>query len=243
VSEGPWNRPPEGGQWRFLLWIAVIVAGAAGVWLLFRILPGQNLTEWDSIRLVSLLVILATVSTAVLTARRFKAGEVARNVGIWAGIVLVLIVGFTFQDELGTVWQRVKGEFVPGAAVETAPNVMTITADRDGSYYVYGDVQGSQVKFLVDTGASHIVLSPADARRAGIDVDSLSYRDGFETANGMGRGADVRLASIQIGSIRFTDVPAIVNRADMSASLLGMTFLNRLEAFEFRGRRLILRAR
>jgi aspartyl protease family protein len=119
---------------------------------------------------------------------------------------------------------------------------MAIMADRDGSFTVYGDVQGTQVKFIVDTGASEIILSPADARRAGIDVERLNFDMPFETANGTVAGARVRLGSLTIGSIHFTDVPVIVNRAEMNGSLLGMTFLRRLDGFEIRGRQLLLRA-
>jgi aspartyl protease family protein len=225
------------------LWLAVVVAGAAALWLLFRLFPGAVYDDWDWLNLVSLVVILAAVSTAVLTARRFRAGEVARNIGIWIGVVLVLVVGYAYQDELGDLWYRIKSEVSPASAIETSANVVTIAEGRDGGFYVFADVQGAEVKFLVDTGASQIVLSPQDARRAGIDVDSLRFDQPAETANGVVMGAPVRLSSIAVGSIRFGDMPAVVNRAEMRTSLLGMTFLRRLESFEFRGRRLLLKAR
>jgi aspartyl protease family protein len=243
MSNGPWNRDPDDGpsQRRFYLWIAVLVAGAVGLWLLFWLFPGQTFGDWDWANLIWLVVLLAAVSTWVLSARQVKWRETARNIGLWLGVVAVLAVGYAFQDELGTVWQRVRGELVPGSAVEVAPHVMAINEDRDGSFMVYGEVNGTQVKFLIDTGASDVVLSPADARRAGIDVDALTFDMPFVTANGTVAGARVRLATLTVGSIRLTDVPAIVNRAEMDGSLLGMSFLRRLDGFEFRGRQMLLK--
>jgi aspartyl protease family protein len=86
------------------------------------------------------------------------------------------------------------------------------------------------------------VLSPGAARRLGIDPGELQYTRVFRTANGTVRGAPYNLASLKIGSIEFSNVPVTVNQAEMDTSLLGMTFLNRLESFEFRGRQLFLRA-
>lgn len=234
------HGPGQPGPSRLYLWIALLVAGAIGVWLMFQLFPGQTFDEWDRANLIWALVLLTALSTAVLTARQFKWRETARNIAIWGGVVVVLVIGYTYQDELGTVWRRVKGEFVPGSAIETGANVVTLT-EQDGHFYVFGDVGGTQVKFLIDTGASDVVLSPDDARRAGIDVDSLTFVAQFETANGIGEGARVTLDNLAVGPIRLRRVDAFVNRAPMRTSLLGMSFLRRLDGFEFQGRRLLLK--
>ena len=96
-------------------------------------------------------------------------------------------------------------------------------------------------RFLVDTGASGIVLSPADAMRIGFDPVELSFTGYAETANGTVRTAAVRLGSIEIGPIRIDDLPATVNQAAMRGSLLGMSFLERLRSYEVRDGALILR--
>jgi aspartyl protease family protein len=104
-------------------------------------------------------------------------------------------------------------------------------------------VNGAPVRFIIDTGASDIVLSPSDARRAGVDMASLDFARGYETANGAGRGARVVLKSLQVGQVHAADVEASVNAAPMRASLLGMAFLKRFESIEVRGGRLVLRWR
>ena len=241
-GKGPWDHapPPEPSRVRTVIWVVVVVAAGALVWGLFRLFPGGH-SDWEWSRLIWLLVILGALSTAIVRGGRFPGREIARNAAVWLAIAAVLVLGYTYRDELGAVATRVRSEFVPGTPVETSPHALTITASEDGNFYVYGDVQGTRVRFVVDTGASEIVLSPSDARRAGIDMASLDFRHGYETANGLGGGAPVMLGSLAIGPIRFTDVPAAVNRAEMTSSLLGMTFLKRLDGFEIRGRTMTLR--
>ena len=112
-----------------------------------------------------------------------------RNIALWVAIAAVLVLGYSYRTELSGMLTRVETEFLPGSAVATAPHEMTLTESDDGNYYVYGEVNGTQVKFLIDTGASDIVLSPEDARRIGIDMTSLDFGHKFETANGVVEGA------------------------------------------------------
>jgi aspartyl protease family protein len=127
--------------------------------------------------------------------------------------------------------------------VQTADHELVIPQDAEGSYVVIGKVNGERVRFVVDTGATDTVLSPADARRLGVPIERLAYRAESETANGVGYGAPYRAQRLEVGAIALTDFPMTVNRAPMSVSLLGLSFLNRLEAYEFRGRKLILKWR
>jgi len=120
---------------------------------------------------------------------------------------------------------------------------MVFAQDRGGDFLVIGSANETPVKFLVDTGASDIVLSPSDAERAGIDIARLKFDRTFETANGEGRGAAFTLDELQIGNMKLFNVPVSVNRATMQTSLLGMAFLSRMKSFEFRGRKLTLRWR
>jgi aspartyl protease family protein len=168
--------------------------------------------------------------------------EVARNIAIWGVIAAVLAVGYAYRDELGSIGARVQSELMPGEPVQsTGAHVLTLTQDDAGDFYVYGAANGTRIRFLVDTGASDIVLSPADARRLGIDMSALHFVSGFETANGVGAGARTTLDTLSVGPIQLWNVPVSINRTDMHASLLGMTFLKRLKAFEFSGRKLTFR--
>ena len=91
------------------------------------------------------------------------------------------------------------------------------------------------IRFLVDTGASEVVLSPRDAERLGFDLKSLNFNRIYQTANGTVTGAPVRLEEIRIGPIVVSDVRASVNGAEMKRSLLGMSFLGRLGGYRVNG--------
>lgn len=239
---GPWGHdaPPPGGRMRFLLWLAVVAAGALGLWLLFRAYP-QSHNDWQWGRIVWLVAILALASTGILAARRFTAREVFRNIAIWIGVVAALAIGYAYREELTSVASRVQTEFAGSSGVQTGEHELTLTKSENGSFYVWGEVNGARVRFLVDTGASDVALSPDDARRAGIDMASLRYERSYETANGQVGGAPITIEYLTVGPIHMAKVPGSVNRAEMRTSLLGLEFLRRLDGFEIRGDRMVLR--
>jgi aspartyl protease family protein len=164
-----------------------------------------------------------------------------RNLLIWAGVAGVCILGYSFRTELAGVFQRVRGELIPSLAVSDAPNSAIIRASNDGGFYVMGQVNGAPIRFAIDTGANGVLLSPADAQRAGIDVASLKFTSPGETANGVGYTAPVTLPNLQVGQLKLANVPAAVDKTPMSTSLLGMAFLRRLDSFEVKGDQLTLR--
>jgi aspartyl protease family protein len=118
---------------------------------------------------------------------------------------------------------------------------MVLTESDGGNFFIVGEANGVRVRFLIDTGASDTVLSPADAASLGIDVRSLEFSRVYSTANGLGKGAPYTLDSLSIGPISISPMPVSINGTEMGSSLLGMTFLRRFRYFEIQGRRLILR--
>ena len=248
-DDGPWAGPnpkpaPRPAPWRRRRGVALAVAAvaAAGAFALSRWFPGRLTSTADWSNLAQPLALLALVS-ASLFSRRLKLGEMARYISIWAAIAAVLLLGYTFRDEFAAVFARARSELIPSYAVATDPHGMVLTQGADGAYSVMGAVNGQPVRFVVDTGASDIVLSPADARRMGVDTASLNFSGVYETANGLGRGAPFTAGSLSVGPMTLSHVPVSINQAPMSASLLGMSFLKRLDSFEIRGRRLFLKWR
>ena len=244
---GPWEREeprrttvPRG---RVLVWLALLVAVAAGVGLLAKAFPGAVSTSDDWAWVARSIGLVAIVSTGLLTAGRIDWGEKARHAAIWAGIVGVLVLGATYRDELAGVVQRVRGEFSASYPVATGAHELVVTQDVDGGFFVMGQVNGQPVRFLVDTGASDTVLSPADAHRLGLDKTALTFDHASETANGTGHGATYVADSLAVGAIRFDAMPMLINQSPMTWSLLGMTFLKRLDSFQVRGRQLYLKSR
>ncbi|HJV42941.1 TIGR02281 family clan AA aspartic protease [Caulobacter sp.] len=115
-----------------------------------------------------------------------------------------------------------------------------ITKDSDGHFWAQAAVDGHAVRFLVDTGATAVSLSMADAQRLGIDTSKLNYDYNVITADGRTRAASVRLASVAIAGARVRDVDALVIEKGLENSLLGMSYLGRLSRFEATPNSLIL---
>lgn len=117
-----------------------------------------------------------------------------------------------------------------------------VAMNRDGHYWVTVDVNGTPIRFVVDTGASHIALSYEAAEAAGLDPAGLEYDRAFRTANGITHKAMVKLEQVSLDSIVISNISASVSRqGSMGVSLLGMNFLNELSSFKVENRNLILK--
>ena len=163
-------------------------------------------------------------------------------------------VGLVAAIALGAVWyldrhNSAPAEVAPVAAPapETPKPVMRQSASvvsiprQRGQFFTQGRVNRGSVRFLVDTGASSVALTPDDARRAGVDPNSLSYDVAVDTANGRTYAARVMLDEVAIGGIRVRRVEGLVVKQGLSISLLGMTFLGELQKVEATPQQLILR--
>ena len=117
---------------------------------------------------------------------------------------------------------------------------MTIKAGNGGHFLVDGTVDGVAVRFLVDTGATRVVLTPEDAKRIGLHVRDRHFTQKSRTAGGIVRAAPVTLRELRIDHLTMRDVEASVNEAPIGISLLGMTFLSRLDGYRVEGDKLIL---
>ena len=245
-KKGPWEQHSRSKERHFplglLLWVALLLVVGGGIWALFVSFPGRmSPREYDYLYVVGLVAMLAMVSSGLIFVRRINLGEVIRNISIWTGLAVVLLLGFTYRSELTGIYYRVIGELVPGQAIILEGNTIILSASSDGHFYANGKANGKKLRFMIDTGASDVVLSPVDASRIGIDVEKLQFTKTYQTANGIGLGAPYRLNSLAIGSLGYAKVAVSVNKSDMVTSLLGMSFLERLQSFEFRGSKLYLR--
>jgi aspartyl protease family protein len=148
----------------------------------------------------------------------------------WRGITVIAV-----EKERATVEidgkRRVlaRGQHYRGAAAPSDRQSVTLAADASGHFFAEGAINGSPVRFLVDTGATVIALSATDAARLGID-----YRKGrrvsVSTANGVAPAWLIKLDAVRLGAIELTLVDAVVHERDgLPAALLGMSFLSRLE--------------
>ncbi|WP_421781497.1 retropepsin-like aspartic protease family protein [Kiloniella litopenaei] len=246
ANNGEGGKPPRGGISGFWLFIILVVLTGLGIFFLADRFSGSLNSDDDQIDLVRSLAILLMIMSSILGVGRLRKSDLPkhlRDIGLWAVIFAVLFVGYSYRDIFENAWNRVSNNLVPGQAYTNHLGDLEFTRASDGHFYIEVFVDNERVKFLVDTGASSIVLSPADAQRLGFDFDKLTFNRIFETANGTGRGASTRVSRMTLGEREFQDVRVSINQAPMSTSLLGMAFLERFPSFEFRGDKLILRSR
>ena len=246
-DQGPWSHPPPrrrtpDRRTRLIVILAVLALAGVGIWGLMRLFPGRVSSPDDWGYVTRSLGALVLVSSSLLV-MRLKLKDAGRYILIWVALAAIGVIGFTYRSDLVDVAARVRSALIPSYAVAGGDHTLVLGQDTDGGYHVVGQVNGQAVGFLVDTGASDIVLSPADAQRIGVDMSALRYNHAYETANGEGEGASYTVPSLTIGPIKLTNVAVSINKAPMSASLLGMAFLKRMASFEFKGGQLILRWR
>ena len=177
-----------------------------------------------------------------------RTGRAVRD-GLATVLLMVGLLGaYSFRDELTALAFRIAGEFGPqngggrGETVAEGERAVRIRKRNDGHFLARVQANGSTLTMLVDTGASTVVLNPADAKRIGIDLDKLRYSVPVQTANGTTYAAQVRLKSVSVGGIVMRDIEALVAKpGTLRDSLLGMSFLSRLRSYEFSGEYLTLR--
>jgi aspartyl protease family protein len=119
-------------------------------------------------------------------------------------------------------------------AAKTVGNKVTYVADASGHFFVDAAVNGVPIRFIVDTGATFIALSPGDAAAAGITPQNLNFTEATNTANGVAHVARTTLRSVRLGQLEIDDVPAVVMEQPMPISLLGMSFLSRVDGYSIR---------
>ena len=241
-TPGPWGRPAPRKTSRLglVLWLGVLAVAGLVIFFLNQNFPSGDSPLGDPY-LIQTLGFLALVSTSLLFVREINLKRTARNVLIWVAAGGVLIIGFSFQNELKNMWPRLRSNLMPDYPVETGSRELTLSGGEDGHFHVYGTVNGTQIRFLIDTGATDIVLSPSDARKLGIDLGRLKFDRPYGSANGIGHGAATEVADLSVGAIHFSNVAVSINGAEMGSSLLGMAFLKRLQSYSVSGNKLILR--
>ena len=187
----------------------------------------------DTANLIYLSLLGTAIMLSYLVASRTNIGKTIQQAGIWALIFIgvIAVVG---------MWGDIKQTIKPRQTVMSDQSVV-LPRQADGHYYMTLTVNDVPVEFVVDTGASQVVLSREDAIAVGLEPDSLNYLGRANTANGEVRTAAVRLDTVQLGEVTDLRVRAVVNDGEMEGSLLGMTYLSRFDTLTISNGELILK--
>ena len=161
------------------------------------------------------------------TASSLKAGETSGKPGLGISSSTAVV------PNRGKTSTEAPNAGVDAMVLRPAASSLVYHADRLGHFQLTATINGTPIPVVVDTGATVVSLSLADAAAVGIDTGSLAFTVKTNTANGEGRAAPVILRNVSIGPVSVDAVRAIVNKR-LNQSLLGMSFLNRLKGFEIR---------
>jgi len=190
------------------------------------------MTGDDTARLLYLGVLGAVICLWFFAQNRASWGKVTQQAVVWALIFVGVIAAFG-------LWGDIRRSAL-GTPKVLSQNQIVIPRAPDGHYHVTLNVNDTAIAFVVDTGASMIVLTQEDAKRIGIKLEDLVYSMRANTANGVVRTAQVRLSHMELGQIRDENIRAVVNEGTMNRSLLGMSYLNRFSSIEIRGNEMII---
>lgn len=167
----------------------------------------------------------------VLYAYRGRLGTMVQSALIW---VLIFLAAITLYDFKNNFTGRISG------IVQSDADTILLPRATDGHYYARVKVNGVSVNFMVDTGASDIVLSTRDAERIGVDFERLIFLGEAETANGIVRTARVNLETVELGEIVDYNLSASITDGETDSSLLGMAYLSRFSRIEIQDGALFL---
>ncbi|WP_353471987.1 TIGR02281 family clan AA aspartic protease [Salipiger sp. H15] len=149
---------------------------------------------------------------------------------------------------LGTIaaiglWDDIRHTVAPQQSVFAEQGRIELPRASDGHYYMTLQINGTPVRFVVDTGATGMVLTQEDAERVGLTGEDLAFHSRARTANGAVETAPVRLDRVALGGFEDRNLPAFVNGGEMDNSLLGMSYLQRFDRLEISGGKMVLERR
>ena len=227
-----------------------IIIGLAGLVLIALIASGDTGTvfgfEAGQFATLAIMSLWALFIGSAVFGRGIPLGDTIKQLAIWIVIILGLMAVYVFRYDVQDIAARFSGGVLPGSPISRTGDKgkaeVTLIRSDNGHFEAGAGVNGKSVRFLVDTGATSIVLTARDAQIAGIDVDKLAYTLRTQTANGTGRAALVKIRSLYLGGIERKNLTVTVaERGMLNQSLLGQQFLESLSSYEKRGDRLTLR--
>ncbi|MGZ3409684.1 MAG: TIGR02281 family clan AA aspartic protease [Xanthobacteraceae bacterium] len=225
---------------RTFLWLILIALAVTVAITLARHDTG-NPSGQDFASLLIRVSGLVLIGGAAIAMFRDNFAQAVKSALIWFFIALVLVVGYTYRFELKDASNRVMAELMPGRAA-TKGRTVELARLEGGDFQISTQVNGRQVGMVLDTGASSVVLTNEAAKAAGLPLEMIKYTVNVETANGRTRAAAVTLDRLAVGGIVERGVSALITQpGQLKTSLLGMSFLNRLQGWEVRGDKLVMR--
>ncbi len=193
----------------------------------------QDLSGDDQAVMAYLILLLLVVGGSMLISNRSQINRSLQQIAIWGLIIVGMVGAYSLRD-------RIEASLYPERPILSERGTISFLRARDGHFYAELLVNGQKMEFVIDTGATDIVLSEADAARLGFRTEDLVFSGQATTANGIVQTARVKLDSLTLGRYTDRNINASVNGGELETSLLGMRYLGLYRKIEIEGRRMTL---
>lgn len=256
---------------RRTLWLGTAATAVIVLTLLLHAEPQMmsRLGKADLSALGPKLALVGLLAILALGLARERLSRALESSWVWALGALMVVGAFAYRADISQAGQRLMATAMPvtpapprttvasstpridkptatdpviTGSIRPHARMVEIERSRAGEFGISAFVNGAKVQTVLDTGASRVILTPEAARAAGLPVEFLDYSVQVETANGRTRAAPVTLDRLAVGRVVERSVPALIAQpGQLKVSLLGMSFLDRLESWEVRGETLRMR--
>jgi aspartyl protease family protein len=196
----------------------------------------------DTASLIYGLLLLVLVGSA-LVSRTLPIGQTLKMALGWIGIFALIFLLVSFRPEMRLIWQRVSEELGFGSEPTISGAPLTLRKSDDGHFWITAQVNGHDVRFLVDSGATMTAMSAQAAREANVEPSGLGVQTVIETANGIVEADRATIEDLQVGPLRMRDHHVLISEALGETNLLGMNFLSELDSWRVEGNSMILTPR
>jgi aspartyl protease family protein len=194
----PWGRPNQGkpppSQPPIRRFVIGAIAVAIFIFFIVWILSNDALSQISGASLIYDILLLGLVGAGLIGHVISEPGQALRNIAGWIIICGIIAIGYSLWNGTG----RLASEFNPSKG-NVEGDAISFRADMIGHYMITAKVNGRDIDFMVDTGASHVVLSVKDALKVGYNVNQLSFNLPISTANGNAFAAPVKINVIEVG--------------------------------------------
>ena len=193
--------------------------------------------EWSNIIYILILIVLLIMGFSRKELPMKKFFEYA---GLWIAFALVALVLYSYRFEIIEVKNRVLSDLFPSKAINKNHQELTLSVAQDGHYYLDIKIKNQLVRFMIDTGASDLVIDEKIALKLGYNLKNINYNKVFQTANGQSYGASIDFDEVEVSGIKFYNVQGSITNSNLVTPLLGMSFLQKFYKYEFYRDKLIL---
>jgi aspartyl protease family protein len=193
--------------------------------------------EWSNVIYILILVALLIMG---FSRKDLPIKKIFEFTGLWIAFALVALVLYSYRFEFFEVKDRVLSDLFPSKAINKNHKQLVLNIAQDGHYYLNVKIKNNEVRFMIDTGASDMVIDEKIALKLGYDLRNINYNKIFQTANGQSYGASISFDEVDVSGIKFYNVQASITNSDLVIPLLGMSFLQKFYKYEFFRDKLIL---